>query len=68
MDVVITGAGGFSGSHVVPALLKRGHRVTAVVRRTRGGRLDPALGRPGPEHRLREPRGTVSSAAGLLEG
>jgi nucleoside-diphosphate-sugar epimerase len=42
MHVVVTGAGGFSGSHIVPALLARGHRVTAVVGRSHG-RLDPAL-------------------------
>lgn len=42
MKIVVTGAGGFSGSHIVPALLADGHHVTAVVGSTRG-RLDPAL-------------------------
>ncbi len=42
MRVVVTGAGGFSGSHIVPALLGRGHDVTAVVRTSRG-RLTPAV-------------------------
>ena len=36
MHVLVTGAGGFSGSEVVLALLARGHRVTAVVRSKRG--------------------------------
>ena len=44
MEVVVTGAGGFSGSHLVATLLARGHRVTAIVGRTRG-RLDLALDR-----------------------
>ena len=42
MDVVVTGAGGFSGSHIVSALSARGHRVIAVSGRTLG-RLDPTL-------------------------
>jgi nucleoside-diphosphate-sugar epimerase len=40
MHVLITGAGGFTGSHMVAALLTRGHSVTAVCGRSRG-RLDP---------------------------
>ena len=42
MHVLITGAGGFSGSHLVGALLAEGHTVTAVCGRTKG-RLDPSL-------------------------
>jgi UDP-glucose 4-epimerase len=42
VEIVVTGAGGFSGSHLVATLLARGHKVTAVVGRSRG-RLDPAL-------------------------
>lgn len=37
MHVVVTGASGFSGSHIVPILLAQNHVVTAVVRR-----IDPA--------------------------
>lgn len=33
MRIVVTGATGFVGRHVVPALLARGHEVTAVARR-----------------------------------
>jgi nucleoside-diphosphate-sugar epimerase len=44
LQVVVTGAGGFSGSHLVANLLARGHRVTAIVGRNRD-RLD-ALARP----------------------
>ena len=32
MQVIVTGASGFVGSHLVRALLARGHRVTAVAR------------------------------------
>jgi len=42
MDVVVTGAGGFSGSHVVRALAAAGHRITAVTGRTLG-RFDTSL-------------------------
>ncbi len=40
MHVLITGAGGFSGSHLVAALLAKGHTVTAVCGRSHG-RLEP---------------------------
>lgn len=42
MDIVVTGAGGFSGSHIVRSLALKGHRITAVAGRTLG-RLDPSL-------------------------
>ncbi len=39
--VIVTGAGGYVGPHVVTALLDRGHRVRAVVRPGSRPRLDP---------------------------
>ena len=36
VHVLVTGAGGFSGAHLVAALLECGHDVSAVVRRSRG--------------------------------
>lgn len=42
MELVVTGAGGFSGSHLVSSLIASGHRVTAIVGRS-VGRLDPGL-------------------------
>jgi nucleoside-diphosphate-sugar epimerase len=39
VELVVTGAGGFSGSHIVADLLARGHAVTAVIGRNRE-RLD----------------------------
>ena len=46
MHVLVTGAGGFSGSHLVEGLLAQGHRVTAVVG-SRRGRLREDAQRPG---------------------
>src|SRR3954470_24251075 len=44
--ILVTGASGFVGSHVIPVLLERGHRVAALVRSGDAGasvhvRLDP---------------------------
>lgn len=39
--IIVTGAGGYIGRHVVTALLDRGHRVTAVVRPQSIHTIDP---------------------------
>ncbi|WP_322409602.1 NAD(P)-dependent oxidoreductase [Microbacterium invictum] len=41
VSVVVTGAAGYIGRHVVSALLDRGHAVVAVVRPGRSGEVDP---------------------------
>lgn len=43
LRVLVTGAGGFIGGHLVPRLLSRGHRVRALTRR-----VDPVARPPGP--------------------
>lgn len=37
--ILVTGAGGFVGSHCVPVLLRAGHRIVALVRTPEAGRL-----------------------------
>ncbi|HYM82835.1 MAG TPA: NAD(P)H-binding protein, partial [Candidatus Dormibacteraeota bacterium] len=44
--ILVTGASGFVGSHVLPALLERGHRAVALVRSRASG--DRVLARLGP--------------------
>jgi uncharacterized protein YbjT (DUF2867 family) len=56
--VVLTGATGFIGRNVLPALLERGHRVRAVSRR--------GLGASSPRHAcFEEVRADLGDAAGL---
>ncbi len=47
--VLVTGANGFVGSHMVPALTDAGHRVVALVRNPEGG--EEVTGRLTPEQR-----------------
>lgn len=47
--VVVTGADGFIGSHLVDELLRRGSRVTAVVRRTSRSQVDLRFRNLGPD-------------------
>jgi 2-alkyl-3-oxoalkanoate reductase len=44
MRVLVTGASGFIGRHVVAALLERGHEVRAVVRQDPKGVFEPRTG------------------------
>lgn len=63
--VLVTGANGFVGSHIVPALVDAGHRVVALVRDDAGGeqvlRRLPAAARASVELR----RGDVTKPATL---
>ena len=56
--IVLTGATGFIGKNLLPALLARGHRVRAVSRR--------GLGAAAPRHAgFEEVRADLGDAAGL---
>ena len=54
--VLVTGAGGFIGSHLVDALVRAGASVTAMVRYNSGS-LDRESGLPGAERAARRSRG-----------
>jgi uncharacterized protein YbjT (DUF2867 family) len=45
VNVFVTGGTGYIGSRLIPALLARGHRVKALVRKQSQGRLPPGAGR-----------------------
>lgn len=64
-SILLTGANGFVGSHVLPALLAAGHDVIALVRSDRAGQ--DLLGRLQPAERSRVTlrRGDVSQPATL---
>jgi nucleoside-diphosphate-sugar epimerase len=59
VNVFVTGAGGFLGSHVVERLLTASHTVTAMIR--------PASTVPGWGDRVKLYRGDLRAPAGLLE-
>src|SRR4051812_31007523 len=61
MHVLVTGAAGFSGPHIVEALLAKGHRVTALIRSKLGRLVDVRQPRQG----LAVLRGDLSSGMEL---
>ncbi len=61
--VVVTGASGYIGSHIVRTLLERGHRVRGTVRDAGSARADFLRALPGAAERL-----TLHSAELLAEG
>ncbi len=64
LRVLVTGAGGFVGQHLLPRLISRGHRVRAVYRNT-----PPQPGSEGPGIEWRQADLTVrESIAGIAAG
>jgi NADH dehydrogenase len=66
MIVLLTGASGFVGSHVAPALVAGGHRVVALARSGRAG--ERVVGRLGPDDRaaVEVRRGDVTDLESLV--
>ena len=54
--VLVTGATGFVGSHMIPALLAADHRVVALVRTPTDGELRPLPAGARPPRRGRDAR------------
>lgn len=66
--VLVTGASGFIGSHLVPALIERGRRVRAMTRHpeTYDGEGDPVFGDVADDESLRNALHGVSAAYYLV--
>lgn len=65
MNVLVTGANGFLGRHVVAALLARGHRVRAMIRPAT--RVEP-LGWPAPVQVIRADLRSAQNLEAAFEG